>query len=400
MKFMNITEEKVNEEHKTRKSGLFLTVLLFMMIIGIAFFAYMKSRDEISFKDINLKGLLSADSAKSRKAEAEKTYEIAYEPREHPVFNVHNEYLVKCTKDAVKGLNKKGQEIWSINASFNNPLVKSNGVELMIADLGGRDLYVIRDKTVKWNNRIDNSIINADIGKGGYVAVVQQAKGYKGMIKVFDPLGVEMFYRKIADYFVLGVQVAPSSEQLVMNSVDTSGINIKPSLQFFDMLGNPFAAKEPVKDVIFPSVWYLNDDSLLAVSDSLLVFYDKERNEKWRKEFSRIYSSNVVLGKYLVIAVESENKPGMLGGASSEILFFNSKGNKTAACEVEAGVRNLRVCSDIIAVNTGREVYFIDTKGKLIGKYSSKHEILDVYFFSKAEAAVVTKSSVVVTQLN
>ena len=47
-----------------------------------------------------------------------------------------------------------------------------------------------------------------------------------------------------------------------------------------------------------------------------------------------------------------------------------------------------------MAINTGREVYFINSKADLILKYNSLSDVLQVYFFSKDEAAIVTRNSV------
>ena len=83
----------------------------------------------------------------------------------------------------------------------------------------------------------------------------------------------------------------------------------------------------------------------------------------------------------------------------SEIVLLNVKGEKVSQYQLEGTVINIETYSDNIAVNTGREVYFINTKGNLIGKYSSKTDIIGVNFFNKQEAEIVTKGSIVVTNV-
>jgi hypothetical protein len=383
-----------------RKFGIVLFLLLLVVIIAIAFMVYLKS-EGIDIKNIKIKELFqNGIFQKSQAPDSEENLEINYEVKEHPAFIVYKDLLVKCETDSFKGINKKGEEVLIRSIGVNNPLIKTNGPELLIADLGGRDIYVMNGWNIKWDEKLSGNIINAEISESGHVTVIHEAKGFKGVVKVFDPRGIEMFSRNIAENFVLTAKVAPSGEQLLINSINTSGININPSLEFFDMMGNPFAARTPGENQIFAYASYLDDDSLLTASSSALVYYDKERNEKWRKEFKEIYSVGISLGKYIAAAVSKEGEGNGLEDGLNEIQIFNRKGQQTAAFQVEGRVENIRTYSDIIAVNTIREVCFINTKGVLVGKYTSKPDIKDVYFFNKLQAAIVTKNSVAIIEIS
>jgi len=166
------------------------------------------------------------------------------------------------------------------------------------------------------------------------------------------------------------------------------------------MLGNPFAARIPKQNLLFPSVWYLNDDSVFAVGDSHVVYFNKNREEKWEKEFNTVYSSGIALGKYLVIAADSEKKAGAVGKRLTDIRVLNTGGQQVASYSIGDKVENIETCSDVIAVNTGREVYFINTKGKLIKKISSKSDVQYVRFFNKGEAAIIAKGILMITKLD
>lgn len=395
-----MSEDSIRDDKPGSKVSIIMFFLLVFAVIIVAFLVYLKSND-MDFENINIKEFVIETfyEEKGTKTDNRELLELSYDGKSHPAFCVYKGLIVKSTKDYIKAINKKGEEVWVKSVSLNSPLIKTNGSELLIADLGGRSIYIFKGKDIKWEERTDYDIVNAHISREGYVTVVQKVHGYRNRVKVYDPYGVEMFYRNIAENFVLSAGVSPLGEQVVINSINTSGISVKSKLEFIKVLDeNPFAAvlKE---DMILPLVQYLDDDSLLAASGSCLFYFDRDRTEVWVKQFKKVYSSSICLGKYIAAAVESENGGGFYGGEKVKVQIYNTKGKQIAGYPIRDKVRNIRSYSNIIAVNTGREVHFIDIKGRLISKAGSKVDILDVYFINKLEAVLVTKNTVKVIRV-
>lgn len=376
-------------------------LLLVITILGVALFVYLKSQD-IDLKNISIRDLMENNLLiQGREAVGKKTFEMKYDTKDHTALSVYNNSVIICTGDSVKSFSDEGTEQWSIPVTINNPLLKTAGPYLLVADMGGKDIYVISGRGIKWSKKLDSNIINADISECGYVSVVQEAKGYKAAVTAFNLQGSPFFTRTIAENYIISARVSPSGKQVLINGVDASGIKAGASLEFTDILGTPLAGKIPKEDVIFSSAWYLDNDYVLAISDSLVLCLDKNRNEKWKQDFAgrKVYSSGVAQGKYAVVAVSGRDKPGVFDGNASELKIFNANGQQGAVCPIDADVENIGICSDMIAVNTGREVYFINTKGKLIGKYASKIDIIEASFLSRKSAAIITKGSVVVYKM-
>ena len=372
------------------------------MVAAIAFAMYLKSLgvdlNEASIKELAEKFLTSNLIPGGNEGLLDgKIVEMEYDMREHPVFCAYKDSIIKCTRDYIKAYDKKGGEIWTKPVSMRNPLVKTNGQMLLAADIGGNDILVMSGENVKWEESANEYIINAYINEDGYVTVVQEGKDCRNRVRVFDPRGMEMFSRSIQKNFVLTACVSPSGEQFLISGLDASGAVANPVLEFFDMKGNLIAAKIPEPGTIFPVASYLRNDFLAAASDSLIVCYDSGRNEVWRKEFDRIFSLETLLGKYIVAAV-SDGKNS--SGNAPEIQIFGMRGDRAAFSTIEGEIRNIRAYEDIIAVNTSREVYFLNAKGSLIRKYGFKTDVLDVHFFSRLEAVIVAKNMIAVVRIN
>jgi len=372
------------------------------MVAAIAFAMYLKSMG-VDLNEANIKELaerfLTSDLMPGVNEEMPdgKIFEMEYDLSERPVFCAYKDSVIKCTKDYIKAFDKKGGEIWTKSVSMRNPLVKTNGLLLLVVDIGGNDILVMSGKSVKWEERANERIINAGINEDGYVTVVQEGRDCRNRVRVFDPRGIEMFSRSIQKNFVLAACVSPSGEQFLISSLDASGAVASPVLEFFDMRGNLIAAKIPESGTIFPVALYLRNDFLAAASDSLIVCYDGGRNEVWRKEFDRICSLETLLGKYVVAAVSGSKSSS---GSAPEIQIFGVKGDRAVSGPIEGEIRNIRAYEDIIAVNTTREVYFINAKGSLVRKYGFKTDVIDVYFFSRLEAVIVAKNMIAIVRIS
>ncbi|MGI6777964.1 MAG: DUF5711 family protein [Acetivibrionales bacterium] len=394
-----MADEDIKSGKSGSKASVFMFFLLVFVITVVAFLAYLRTED-INLERFNLKEyIVSTFIQENNTPGNSELLKLDYDERAYTVFSVYKGQIIKCTSEYIKGINTRGEEVWSRNISFNKPLIKLNGSEMLVADIGGRSSMVFKGGNLKWEVSTDSAIVNADISKEGYVTLVQEAEGYKNKVKVYDPYGVEMFYINIAENFVLSAGVSPSGEEIVINSINTSGISVKSKIEFTRLLDdNPFAAVMK-EDVVFPSIWFLDDDSLLAVGNTHIVCFDRDREEAWSRAVKKVFSSNVCMGKFIIVASEGKSESGYYAGNGVMVEILNKKGQQAAVYPIGDKVKNIKSYSGLIAVNTGREVHFIDTKGTLKYKAGSKVDILDVHFINKLEAVIVTKNSVEVKRI-
>ncbi len=402
---MTQPEKKFSTEEE-RKGSSFLNIALFILLIltaiCVSLFVYFKSRG-IDLKDISLMDFIKAPfSSENESDETPEAREIKYEYGKHPVFSVYNGYIIECTKDSIRGLNEKGEEQWAVPVSVNNPVLKAADGKLLIGDLEGKEIYLLDGKRIKWDKKLDNNIINVDINNDGYISVIHEAEGYKGEVTVFNHNGNEVLSRTVSDSFPLFSRVSPSGKQLLINSVNISGIKAATDLTSVDMKGNGSKDITPREDIIFPFTWYLSSGLLAAVNDSSVICFDESLKEKWKYEFKdkKAYCSDILQGKYLVLAVSGQDKTGSLGNNAADIEIYDKEGKRSKVFSAGSSVKNIKTYSDIIGINTGREIFFINSKGTLLDKCTSKTDVSEIFFINRNEVAFVTKSKIIINQLN
>lgn len=387
------TEEPVN------KISIIMFLLLFLVIIIIVLLVYVKSQN-IDIKSFNVKDIFkNSFQILNQDIDANVTSEFQYDLKKNTFFYTYKDNIIKCTKESVIWLDRLGEEQKVKTISTENPVVKIAGAYILIADIGGKDFYIINGMNIKWSHKSDSSIINADISSNGYVSIVKEKKGYKGAIDIYDDIGNLVFTTVRGGAFVLSTKVISSKDRVLINKVDTADITANTILEFVNMRAEQVGEPAQEDNVILPSLWNLNGDYIIGVSDDVVICYNMNLKRKWKRDYTKIYSSNIALGKYSIIAIPSDTKSGLIGKSASEIKVINTKGEEVSTYTINDKVTNIECSGNIIAVNTGSEVYFINTNGKLIGKYISKSLIMGVHFFDRQEAMVQTQNSIVVLRI-
>lgn len=392
---MDLHDLEPKGEQPVNKLSIIMFILLFLAILIIVLTVYIKNQN-IDIKNISIKDVVSNTfKLSNQNINATVTSEFNYDFKEHSFFNVYKDKIIKCTKDSIVWLNRQGEEEKVKAISTENPVVKMAGAYILVTDIGGKDFYVINGFNVKWSLKSDSTIINADISSNGFVSVVKEKKGYKGAIDIYDENGNMVFTTVRGGAFVIASKVFNPEDKVLINSVDTSGINASTNLELINMHAET-VGKSQEDNIILPSLWNLNGKYILGVSDNALICYDMSLKRKWKREFTKVFSSNIALGKYSIIAIQSETKAGLTSGNESEVKIINTKGEDISQYSLKGDVINIECSGNVIAINTGTEVYFINTNGKLIGKYISKSDIVGVHFFSRQEAMVQTQNSIIV----
>ncbi len=389
---------------KNGKLGVAVLIISVILIIGVGVFAYLKNQS------VNNSGSTNIISNDSIGISLPSILSSDYDVNEKTEFGVCDGFIIKCTKSGIVWIDKNGEEKHSLILVLDNPILKISGPNILVANIGGRDVYSVENYKVKWQKTLDdgtltdNSIINADIDKSGYVTVIQKAKRHKGAVTLLDPNGNTVFTKGKGDDFVLSAITTNDANQIMINTNDTSGITINSTLEFIDVAkidenkGEPFAGITK-KDSIFSYIKFINGNCVIAAGDDFINYYNSKKEREWSINLKKVYSVDCTYDKFTVAAVKSEVETSKLGGIQTDINTYNDNGTLRSTFTLGEGVTNIRAFESVIAINTGRQVVFTDIGGNLLGKYSSKMDIIQVEFLDRSHAVVITKSTIDIVEM-
>lgn len=388
---MSLPEESVNHRPTGGKSGVIMAILLFLAVISVALFTYLNSQG-IDITTASLGQLVSGSAEGGGEAEAEVLYDMPFDSREHPVFSAFKDFILKVSKDGIRLLDKKGSEILTETTPLNNPIIRTNGREFLVADTGGQNVYVADEGGILWKDSLDVNIRNADISREGYVTLVTESKRYKNEVRVYGTNGLELFRSIIANDFAVAAKISPSEKQMVIDGINTDGIKAVTGLRFLDMKGGDLGAVSlDSTDGLFPVILYNKAGDLFAIGDRAVISLDGDGKTRWELKFSSVAGACLTAGGKLAV---------LAGGAGGmRLAVYSAAGKELAACDVDDGAKSVSAGGGLLAVSAQKEAAFYNEKCRPVGKYTSKYDITDVYFFSRKQAAVVMKNQVTVINI-
>lgn len=370
-----------------RAAGMIMTLLLFLLIIAVALFSYQRSLDpSVELKD--LIKVLSSDGEKKVR-EAEVQYSFGFDAREKTVFAPYKELIVKCSKSGIMFLDKDGSIVRSEGIAFTNPMLKTNGAQLLAADIGSTEVYIFSNTSIAWQDKTDAAILNADISEDGYVTVITTAKRDNNVIRVYESHGVELFRKIIANDFAVSACVSPSEKYLTLSAISTGAVGPFSRLKFYDMEGKELAGLSfDTAGELLPLFWHNRDDSLFAAGDSAAGAVSPTGKMIWQEQFTSIAGAGPAGDGMLAAAVQTDE--GVV------LNIYTADGEKHASAELQIIPAGLEAIKGRICVYSENTVLFFDDRGNNTSKYHAGKKIRQVCLFGKNQAAVITDGEVTV----
>jgi hypothetical protein len=383
----NFPEQDGTASGGGRAAGIITTLLLFLLIISVAFFSYQRSLDPSIGMREAIKALSDKEGKKVR--DADVLYSFSFDSRETTVFAPYKELLVKCSKSGIMFLDKNGSIVSSESLSYANPMLKTNGDQLLAADIDATELCIFDDISVSWQDKTDTAILNADISQNGYVTVITSAKRDNNTIRVYEPHGVELFRKIIANDFAVSACVSPSKKYLTLSAISTGAVGPFSRYKFYDMEGKELAGLSfDASGELLPLFWYNRDDSLFAAGDSAAGNIGRDGKLVWQENFTRVAGAGPAGNGMLAVAAQTEE--------GAYLNIYAADGSKHASTELQITPAGLEAIRGRICVYNENTVFFFDEKGNNTSKYNTGKRIRQVCLFSKTQAAVITDGEVTV----
>ena len=322
----------------------------------------------------------------------ESVISMTYDVGENTEFLLYKNYLVKCSRDSFSVISKNGEELLRYNIDFQRPALACGGDYLLAYDIGGRSAFVIEDRSVKWEDNFSNNIITATINKNGYMAVVTEENGYRNSVKVFAPLGKELFTRVVADDYVVFAQISNDNAQMMVNRIKTTGINVKSGLEFIDLKSDPLAVIESGEGKPFLGTTFIDDNNFSVATETDFTLYNANREAMVREKYDVISSMCEFPAKSCTVAAQKNGE--------SIVTSFNAKMTASVLLKTEFPVVNMSSNGDFLVVNTGNQVFVVGSNGKVRNNLYFEADVLYTDIYNKTYFLVVTEKRAELFKIN
>lgn len=374
MKDVWIDAEKENKKVNKKKIAI-LTIIILIVVIIIVMFGLYNTNDQA-------RGWIDKNIFR-KEIQQDKVATIDLKESQNSSIYAFNKYIGTLNKTKFSIYGNTGNEEKTLDIQISNPIWGSANRFLVVAENKGQKLYLISDKDIAWESEVEGNIAQVHVNKNGYVAVVIVDTSYKTVIKMYSPQGKELFNTYLSSSRAVDVSVSNDNKYLAIAEVDTSGTMIQSNIKVISIdkastdptnaLENTYKSQE---NKLITNIKYQNKNKLVCMyTDSIHEIENGEDITLIDNQNKKVIFQSINLTNR---ACSIEEKSSGLFTADSLVNIVNVENHETKQYTANSITKELYTYGDIIAINLGTEVEFINIDGWLVKRYVANQEITNI----------------------
>lgn len=372
---MKVNGKEFIKEKIDKKTIGILTIVIILLIgvlaIAIIYYNHQETREWID-KNIFRKEIKQDNVSSIEIKESENANIYAF-----------NKYIGVLRKNKFVIYGNTGNEEKALELELSNPIFDSENRFLVIAEKKGKKLYLITDKEIAWEAEVEGNISQVHVNKNGYVGVVITDTINKTVISMYNPEGKEMFKTYLSSTRTAAISISNDNKNLAIAEVDTSGTMIQSNVKVIsidkassDPTNSLQATYQGEPDKLITNIKYQDKNKLICMyTDSIHIIENNQDNLLASHENRKMIFHSIELTNHVI---QIEERASGLFTADSIVNIINTENKGNKEYRVNAVTKEIYTYGDIIALNLGTEIEFINTDGWLAKRYIAKQEITNI----------------------
>ncbi len=384
------------EEKKINKKKIIIVTLIILIAIAIisAIVVYVSNKEIREWIDVNIF---------RKEVVQDKVATIELNDIQNSNIYAFNKYIGILNKNKFSIYGNTGDEEKTLEIQITNPVFSSENRFLAIGESGGQKVYLIEDKEISWEATIEGNISQIHVNRNGYVAVVLSDASNKTVIQMYNTEGKPLFktyapYNRSTD-----VAISNDNKYLAVAEIDTSGTIIQSNIKIISIEKASTESENSVENTykcesgkLLTDLKYQDKDILICMYTDSITKYENGQETTLidNKDKKVIFQSIELNGN----ASSIEEKSSGLFTADSLINIVNIENSNIKEYTVNSIAKEIYTNGNIIALNLGTEVEFINTGGWLVKRYVANQEITNVAM-SDSIAGIIYRDKIEIINL-
>lgn len=330
----------------------------------------------------------------------EPVYSQSLDIEEQCQIYSYNQEIYIGTENGLKKTTPDGKNVWDKTFYMNSPKLITNGQYLAMIDILGKNAYIFDSTGVLASIKVEYPILFGNLNQEGTLALVLE-KDDKHLIQLYNRKGgldVERGTVFANDGYPIALDLSSNGQKMITSYLQLNSGSMSTSITVFGF--GKLGTSDPqnilggfkFQDSLIPEVYFFDDEHFVLVSDQKLGFYYLKDVPKIETEIvlaNRI-DSIIVMDDCIVVAYGDSfevNDKGLMG----HVVVYSQEGQKLDQYTPET--------SNITLVSDSGQYYLITDKyvecrseRKLIWRYETQKEIVNIYKLGKSQYLVVTKT--------
>lgn len=333
-----------------------------------------------------------------KEIQSENLVKIDLENNKVKGIYAYEKNILILEEEGLEFYNKFGNKEENLDVQIVNPLFANEGSYLCIAEKNGQKLYCIQNKNILWQKDVEGQIKGININKNGYISLIISGTSYKSIIEVYDNTGKELFKRVLSATDVIDTDISDDNKYLAIAETNFSGILVQSKVEILSIEN----ATNNIEDAIVYTHKAENDNLITNINyqkDKLICMYDKyidvikDNNVTKAFDFKSedVLFADINLNTKLIKIIRKSKV--FLGKEFQMKIIDTNNLNSEIIYEIEQNPKKVYVEDNMVCINIGTEVLFVNSTGWLMKRYKSTQEVQDVVFNNNI-AGIISKNKI------
>lgn len=277
---------------------------------------------------------------------------FTYEPGGEQVFAAAGNGLAMASTSAIALFDETGTAVFRRTVSFSAPAVFASAGGALFCDVGGTGCFAVDRRGNSIPLEPEGVIQSASRNDSGWVALVTDARGYKGLVSVWDPDGRPQYrWWSGADY-VLRACVSPDGKTMAALCAGEGG----GTLRLFRLDSEEENAEVDFSGALPFDLCWAGDGSLCAVGTAAMWFFSETGAETGRYDYEGVLLDYETGGADFAAVLTAPVR-----GASGGTLYSVDRGGRVlGSAELERGADSLSARSKRLLAKSGNALLLFD----------------------------------------
>ena len=291
--------------------------------------------------------------------------------------------IIRYGRDGVTAVDQKGNAIWSGSYEMANPKADTCEYSTVIADIGGKSLYVHRGEGTGTELTVDCPIVQACISRQGVVAVLLE-EASSNTIALYNPFDkseklLAEIPTNVEDGYPISLDLSPDGSSVVASylGVMTGAVQSRAVFYNFTDVGknaNCLVGAHNYNDTLISEVRFLDDATVCLFGEKGFYLWSnmKQPSAAGKMEFTEEIQSAFASEKYIGVVLKKDED-------ASSMKLYNTSGKEIMTVSVDNTYDHISIRGDEILLNSHNHCTVYRTNG--VKKFDMALKSKISYFF-------------------
>lgn len=292
--------------------------------------------------------------------------------------------LVVAKSNYLALFDKSGNTLWDTNTSVINPILRTEGDFVLLAEKQGKRICLFKDKKLLFSKEAPNDILTAQLSSNGDIVLVTKKEFYKNAICVYNEKGEQVFSWSSGTDSIISADISSSSRRVAASLINTDS-RVKSYVMFFDInKTEPYHNIEFTESIVFKTQFI--GETLHVVADNRITGIETDGEVLWDLTYTdrQLILTEADEDGNRLTSIEKNNIPSLI------VLDSDADTETTINLDVSPDYADIK--DETLIYNNERIVIFGEPRK--LGRYITSMDIRGLKVTSDESFVVVYNNSI------